>query len=738
MSGPARSGIALIALMAVASGAFAQAGPSAAPVIVATEIPDGMTMHIDGALDEPVWERAAAVGTFRQRDPDNGAPATERTSVRIVYDSSRLIIGATLFDDDPSGIRGNQMQRDGGFDSDDRFIVTLDTFLDGRNGYFFQVNPLGALLDGLVDPSTKTDFGAGVNTSWDGIWTAHVTRGSDRWTAEIEIPFRSLNFSASARAWGINFQRTVRRKNEEALWTAYDRNLGVARMASAGRLEGLHGLTQGLGLDLKPFGVGKLAAAPGFGRPGAVSTGSAGFDALYNITPALRAQASVNTDFAETEVDQRQVNLTQFPLFFPEKRDFFLQGANYFDFARELGNQVTPFFSRRIGLDDLGQPQPIDAGAKLTGQAGAFDVGILQVRTRDTNAQTGSDVSVARVRRRFFAESYVGGLFTRRADRAPGARSLETLGFDGSLRTSRFLTNKTVDLSWWYLHTTNPIGTGQSGGQGARLQFPNDPLFLDFSYRELQPNYDPAVGFLQRRGFRRFNPEMRYTWHFENGWVRSEQMRFDYEFVNDPHNRALTRTFDTKLLTLVFKDGSTFEAQASPIYDRLDGPFQLSNSLVLPAGRAYWFTRYMMTGTVAPQHVVSGGATMVRGSFYSGRRSEYDVNIGVRPRRGVAVNVSEQHNIVDLAEGHLTTDVFELTASTQFSPWISLANDVQYDSVSRTLGWQARFRWIERPGNDLYVVYTHNWQDVLERVGPAHLQWLDSRLATKIVYTLRF
>jgi hypothetical protein len=191
-------------------------------------------------------------------------------------------------------------------------------------------------------------------------------------------------------------------------------------------------------------------------------------------------------------------------------------------------------------------------------------------------------------------------------------------------------------------------------------------------------------------------------------------------------------------LLLVLKDGSSVETQISPTFDRLELPFQISKGVVLPAGNAYWFTRYLFTGSIAPQHVVSGGATMVLGTFYSGRRTEYDVNVGVRPRRGLSISLAEQHNILDLAEGHFSTDLVQLIASTQFSPWISLANNIQYDSVSRTLGWQARFRWIQRPGNDLYLVYTHDWQDMQNPFGATHLQWLDNQLATKLVYTLRF
>ena len=303
---------------------------------------------------------------FLQRDPDNGAPATERTEVRVVYDADRLLLSVICHDSEPDRVLANQMQRDRSFETDDRFMWTIDTFLDGRTGYFFEINPAGAMGDGLVDPGAdagfSNDFGVGINRSWDGIWMARVRRTPTGWTAEMEIPFRTVNFDPNGTAWGINFQRTVRRKNEDSLWNGHARNQGLARMTNAGRLEGMAGISQGLGLDVKPYAVGNVASAPGRGRPDALSTGDIGLDAFYNVTPALRANVSINTDFAETEVDQRRVNLTRFPLFFEEKRDFFLEGSGFFDFSREPDEAVVPFFSRRIGLDDRGIQQPIDVG----------------------------------------------------------------------------------------------------------------------------------------------------------------------------------------------------------------------------------------------------------------------------------------------------------------------------------------------------------------------------------------
>lgn len=734
-----RSFLLVVCLLLSAVAARAQGPVETPPTLAALRLGPGDAIRIDGALDEDVWRRAVPATSFTQRDPDNGAAASESTRVRVVFDADRLIIGAELSDDDADGIRANQMQRDGSFDADDRFIVSLDTFLDRRNGYVFQVNPAGAMVDGLINASARDDdFGAGINRSWDGIWTARVRRSSGGWSTEIEIPFRTLNFDTTASTWGINFQRTIRRKSEEALWTGWDRSLGVTRMADAGRLEGLFGLSQGVGLDLKPYVVGNVSAAPGRGRPDAVSTGDVGLDVLYNVTPALRATVSINTDFAETEVDQRQVNLTRFPLFFEEKRDFFLQGSSYFDFARELGQQVMPFFSRRIGLDADGVPQPIDVGAKLTGQAGAFDVGILQVRTHDTGLQPGADFTVARIRRRVLRESYVGVLYTRRAERVAGADAADTAALDFSLRTSRFLGNRTVDLSGWFIHTTNPLDTGQNIGRGLRLQYPNDPLYLDFSYRELQPHYRPAVGFVQRVGFRRFNPELRYTWHFPRTPIlRSQQLRIDPEFIYDPDNRLVTRTIDIKPLTLAFDDGSTFEVEVSPTYDRLERDFEIFDGVVLPADSDYSFTRVQLTGATANQRVMAVGGSIGLGGFYSGRRRQFSANVQARPRAGVAVALEAEHNVLELVEGDFATDVFRATANTQFSPSVSVANNVQYDSVSRSIGWQARFRWIQRPGNDLFLVYTHNWREFAD-IGGRSWERLDNRLATKLVYTLRF
>lgn len=711
-------------------------------VVRAERLTANETIAIDGVPDEAAWRRVTPAADFVQREPATGDPASERTEVRILYDANRLILGVRLYDRDPDAILNNQMQRDESFESDDSFAWIIDSFLDGRTGYFFEINPAGAMGDGLL---TSAGSGGGdggeINRSWDGIWLARVRRTSVGWTAEIELPIRTLNFDPRLKEWGINFRRIVRRKNEESLWSGFALNQGLIRLVNAGRIEGLQDLSQGLGLDIKPYVVGHVSSAPGFARPAAQGDGGVGFDTFYNVTPALRLNVSVNTDFAETEVDERRVNLTRFPLFFEEKRDFFLEGSSYFDFGRVPGETIVPFFSRQIGRDARGQAQRIDAGAKLTGRTGAFDVGLLQVRTAadDDQEQIGEDFSVVRVRRRMFTQSYVGALYTRRATRVSGDEDLHTAGVDLALNTATFRGNKNLEFSAFYVWNTNQEDDpGGSSGYGALFSYPNDPWTARFSTLQLEPGYDPAVGFVRRRGYRQYSPEIEWSPRLENHrWIRGLEFSIEGDVQTDMGNQLLTRELELTALQVNTHDGGRYQFIVSPQYERLDEDFEISDGVVLPIGSVYRFTRYQLEAETSGHRVVSVAPEFTWGEFYSGTRTELALRVDVRPRRGIVASFEAERNHLDLAEGSFTADVYRLSADTQFSPWISLANNLQYDTVSRLLGWQVRFRWIRRPGNDFYLVYTHNWHEPLS-AGARRFETLDNRLATKVVYTLRF
>ncbi len=728
----------IAALGVVSAGGVGLAQVPVAPdeqrTLTATRMADGDGFQLDGRLVEAVWDRAVPATGFVQQDPDNGSPATERTEVRVLYDRDRLVIGVQAFDSEPGQVLGNQMQRDASFDADDRFMLAVDPFLDERSGYYFEVNPSGAMGDGLINAAQGSGGGINVNRSWDGVWDARVTRDEGGWSAELEIPFRTLNFAPDAPAWGINFQRTIRRKNEEVLWTGFARNQGLTRMTNAGRVEGIGDISQGIGLDVKPFLVGTITQSPGRGAPAAVGDASTGVDFFYSLTPRLRANLTVNTDFAETQVDERVVNLTRFAVSFPERREFFLEGANLFNFAPSQGNQ---YFSRRIGLDERGQPQGIDFGLKLTGQTGAFDIGALQVRTRGNDRQAGEDFTVVRPRRRIFQQSYVGMLYTRRSARDESARDLHAVGVDFGLTTSAFRGDQNIELLGFYIWNTTPVGAGGGAAYGLRFAYPNDPFYAHLSFREFGTNHAPAVGFTPRNDFRRYNPRVSYSWRPQVPWIRSVTPQVDLQMFTDLDNRTQTRNFEVTPAEIEFHSGDIIAARVLPSFERLDRGFQIHDGIMLPGGTEYSFTRYQLEVDSADQRVLGVQAIFEWGPFFSGTRREVTTGIILRPRTGVAVDLNTEWNQVRLAEGSFLTRLYRGVVNTQFNPRMSLVNDLQYDTVTESLGWQLRWRWIVQPGNDMYFVYTHNWLNDDPEFRRA-LHTLDRRAATKLTYTHRF
>ena len=738
--------IFLAILLVWAVDAAAQPAP---PEVRASRLAEGESIVIDGAPDEGAWQRASPATNFLQRDPDNGAPATEQTEVRVLFDRDRLILGVICFDAEPTRLLGNQMQRDQSFEADDRFLFAIDPFFDGRTGYFFEINPSGAMGDGLITgPTGGGDFGGEMNKSWDGIWIARVRRTAIGWTAEIEIPFKTVNFDPNTDTWGANFQRTVKRKNEESLWTGWLRDEGLTRMSNAGRIIGIDGISQGIGLDLKPYVLGSASAAPGRNLPATTGDYDVGLDAFYNLTPALKANFSVNTDFAETEVDERRTNLTRFPLFFEEKREFFLDGANFFEFP---GGDESPFFSRRIGLN-AGEPQPIVYGAKLIGQASRYDIGFLQVRTSEENLTVeatplqlkGEDFTVARVKRRFGSQSSAGLIYTRRATHESIVEPRHTAGADLTLATPDFVLGSTLDSGAWYVHTSRPDflnddgerpAEGGSDSYGWHGSVSRDPYRAEVSFKEVQPAYDAAVGFTPRRNYRSWNPELNWQPRFSNHrWLRGISVEAEGDINLSLDNEVIDRNLQFMPMQLEFNSGDSLEFQLFKQTENLDEDFEISDGVILPVGTGYDWLRYQVVYDGAEHRLLSARAEFSFGDFWSGDRRELNLDLTVRPRAGISVHLAAEFNDVNLPQGEFATKLYRLDARTQFSPFMSLSNNVQYDSESGEVGWQLRFRWIQKPGNDVFFIWTQNWRD---EIG-SRFSALDRRGVAKIVRTIRF
>ncbi|MBI3400820.1 MAG: carbohydrate binding family 9 domain-containing protein [Acidobacteria bacterium] len=695
--------------------------------MTAVRAADDERILVDGVLDEEVWQRATPATDFLQFDPLTGEPATERTEVRIVYTRSTFYMGVRCFDSEPNRLLRFQRRRDEFLQSDDRFMWVIDPFLSAQNGYFFETNPSGLMGDALLGPGIN-------NRQWDGLWNLAVHRDDTGWSFEIAIPFTTLNFDPKADTWGINFQRTVRRKNEESLWYGWARNQGLQRLSNTGLLTGMNQqVSQGLGLDLRPFGVVTADASPGTGAPDTAVTRKAGIDLFYSVTPGLRANFTVNTDFAQTEVDQRQVNLTQFPLFFPEKRAFFLEGASFFDFGTAGSTDVLPFFSRRIGLDDSGEPRPIVYGAKLIGQIGSGDVGVLHVRTAESGGVPGENFSVLRAKQRR-RQSYLGGLF---AARQPGgnAGARETAGVDFQLATSEFRGRMNLSFAGYALHTTNPNAAGRSGAYELRVDYPNDRWEAGMAYRRVDGNFTPSMGFTLRTGYQRYNPRLRFNPRpAHHPFIRLLGFGGIGDLQTDMDS-ALTNLWTLTLLSLDTHGQDRYNFILLPEYERLNAPFSIYPGITLPIGGEYSFTRYRVAIATANRRLLAVSPKIEWGHFYSGTREQYIADVTARLRPGVIVYSSAEFNRVRLKEGAFETRVYRLSPELQFNQWVSLVNTVQYDSVSAVLGWQSRFRWILTPGDDLYVVYVHNWlnDSLLDRWST-----LNRRAASKIIYTKRF
>ncbi len=676
-------------------------------------------IQLDGILDEDFWGNAQEGTNFLMREPIEGGAPTERSIIKIAYDANNLYIAAIFYDSDPSGIKSFQKKRDAPLSTDDRFMWILDTFLDGRNAYFFEINPGGLMGDGLLTVGQGTSF----NKSWDGIWRPWTHIGDFGWSAEVRIPFRTLNFDPSSDTWGINFQRTVRRKNEELLWTAHKRNQGLFRPQDAGRLKGLEGLSQGLGLEVVPYG--KLERLRNETEDGSgfetETTLTGGFDVNYSITPSLKASFTLNTDFAETEVDTRQVNLTRFPLFFPERRDFFLEGANTLQFAPRSG--VTPYFSRRIGLGG-GNPIPISYGGRILGRIGRLEVAALQVRTKSHDEGNAEDFSVVRMKGNFLKESSLGFVYTRRhtqgGDELPDpVQDRHTLGADLSLNTSTLFGNKNLQFqAFGVIHNAESPGDDSTkvwdrSSRGFRFNFPNQPWSGSLSYREFGIAFDPAVGFNRRRAFRRIEPRVSYSPLIESSKVvRELTWELSFEHLMSLQWEKLTQNFRVTPFSIRFETGDEFEYQFIRNFEFLDENFDIlgDSSVIIPIG-GYSNWLHSVEIETAEYRRVTWEFEYNTGGFWSGTNTSISNGITVRPIPGFNLTGEYIYNEVKLSEGSFDTNLFRFTGSFDFTPFISFTSRIQFDDVSDELGMNNRFRYTITPGSDIFLVYNHNWVD---------------------------
>jgi hypothetical protein len=667
---------------------------------------------IDGTLSDPAWASAVPFTEFRMFEPTAGGAPTEKTELRVLYDEANLYIGLRCFDAEPGRIAANTMAHDGGGSSqsmmyhgsqqgpsDDLIRVLIDPFQDKRTAYIFYINPLGARSEGLA-------FAGSASLNWDGIWEAKSRILDDGWTAEIRIPFKTISFNPGLAAWGINVERVIARKQETIRLSGTNRDSNFNNPMEAASLEGIAGIKQGLGVTFRPYGLAGVTNNPaeGVARQGKLD---GGFDIYKSFTPSLVGAVSYNMDFAETEVDERRINLTRFPINFPEKRMFFLEGSEIFSFSSSVS--FVPFISRKIGLYE-GNQIPVVFGSKLYGRIGDTNVAALDVQTGAFEGMPGRNLLAARVVQNIFAQSKVGLIFT---NGSPTGERNSLAGADFNFSSSKFLGNKNIMLAAWAAYNWNEKTEGRHHGFGFRADYPNDLWNVQSTYAYYGESLDPGLGYMMRKGIQTGYVRVAFQPRPESGWLDPLVRQFYFQASADYYwdLAGNLETSEIQLSPLSFKteSGERLAFEISLKRDVLPYDFDVSRGVVL-AARPYDWTSYSVSLNTATHRPAVLDLSYNFGQFYSGNLDEWSVGLAFK-LSGTA-NLSFNADLVRgrLPEGRFSENVYQVKADIFLSPDLGLMNYIQYDDISRQLGWSSRLRWQISPGNEIFLVYNKNWE----------------------------
>lgn len=692
--------------------------------------------EIDGVLDDPVWKAAAIIDAFVQQEPDEGAPATERTEVRVLYDGSSLYLGVRAFDSSAERVIATEMRRDADrILEEDSFQIILDTFLDSRSAYMFVVSPLGAQLDQQVfdegGRGVRGTSASAINRNWDGVWSVSALRTPEGWAAEIAIPMVTLRFpEADPQAWGINFMRNIRRKNEQVFWAPIPRAFGLTRVSFAGRLTNLESLDRGRDLRIKPYVTGEGRSQLQSGITDNSAESSIGLDVKYGVTAGLNLDVTINTDFAQAEVDDEQVNLTRFPLFFPEKREFFLENAGQFGVGstNSTGRIADLFFSRRIGLTDTGANVPIRGGARLTGKVGKNNIAIMDLQTDEAFGDPGENFLVARYSRDVSERSQIGGFFTNK-QATTGGHFNRTYAADMNLVITPFLT-----IDGFVAGTETPgVSDGDSGAH-IRAGWLDQSWRIYAEHTDLGDNFNPEVGFVPRVGIRRSKLFFARTPRPDRWGLRLVELVWNVEYFADQTGRLLTRRLWHRV-GMTFEDGSNLSINYNRNFDRLDEPFSVGGTLVVsPGDYSFWDLNIRFAGNPAARFFYRLRYAPQR--FYGGERTDLFVNAGFRVTDQLATAASFLRSDVDLPIGAFNAEIASFQLDYAISPSVSLRSTTQYNSSSEQWSTSARFRYIYRPGSDVYIVYDEVRRDTPIPTSPFVEELRDRQLIVKMTYLL--
>ena len=713
--------------------AAAQAAPT--PDVDARRLPpgDASALRIDGLLDETAWRDAPMASGFRQQEPFEGEPATEITEVRVLFDDATLYVGVMARDGSPEEVIARILQRDKlmemdfegkpEFTGDDAVVIILDPFHDHRNAVALGTNPNGAEFDALI-----TDEGREFNVDWRGVWEVAARRTPEGWSAEFAIPFRSLRFpEASDEPWGFNVYRVIRRKNEQVLWSSWSRsNEGFTRVSRAGHIHGLTDLPRaGLNLEVKPYVLGgSTQELDSFDRLDTDAELDVGLDAKYELRPGLLLDATLNTDFAQVEVDDQQVNLTRFSLFFPEKRDFFLENGGIFEMGWRGTFEPPPFllfFSRRIGISEDG-PIPVLGGLRLTGRAGGQTVGVLNVVTDDAFGEPRENHAVARVKRDVGGSSYVGAMVTDR-------RSVGNWNSTGG-----------VDWSFWPTSALNVQGfaavtaTSGAGGDGAAyrlgVDYQTDRFGIRAGHLGIGPDATADLGFITRTDVQRSDAFVRLTPRPKVLGLRKLDLFWRNQLITT-FGGALQDWESGVAFAPEWNTGDSFGFFLFRGFNRLDEPFDIGGDVTVPAGD-YGANQIGWFANTSRNRPIRLNSMAFFQSYFDGHIRTITNDVTASPTANIALTVGFTNNSVDVPAGAFTANLARLRLGYAFSTKLVADALMQYNERDDELSISVRINFIHRPGSDLFIVLN-------EERGSATSIWdLSTRAAVvKLTYLAR-
>ena len=682
-------------------------------------------IKFDGSLSEPVWQQVTHISNFTQRDLNFGEPITERTETAILYDENTMYIGVWCYQKDVSKIVAKNMNRDFHYRSDDNFQIMISPFNDNRNGYLFVINPNGARAD------IQVYGGEDGNDDWNGVWDVKTTKTNEGWFAEIYIPFSTLQFkNDSILKWAINFERDIVSKNEQALWQGWSRDNTIYAVTKAGHLLGINNIAYAKKFEFKPY---VLAGWSYDSEDETTFPLKMGANLNISLSPTLKLNLTSYTDFAQVEADRIPVNLSRFGVYYPEKRQFFLEGYDMFNFY--LGDRNNAFYSRQIAVEN-GKQVPIVAGARMFGKVGKHNIGFLNIQEGKVDTISSTNNTVLRYKHDIGKQSYIGGIFTNKIN---NVTSNQVFGLDAAYETSEFLKDKNLIISGSVSASTENFEKQENAlTYRLFLDYPNDLIDNYMSVATMQKGFNPELGYMRRTDYDSYIWSLRITPRvFENYGVKRLLLKPWGAMMYNTHSTGELESFhnETRPLGAVFKSGERFEFNLIQNFDRLDRPFELTDEITVPVGK-YWMYQYEIQLESYNARRVWAELVYNWGGFYTGSIRTLETVLGVNVNKHFNINGEYTLNRVVFPEGNVTTNEIAMYLNYAFTTKINLSLFSQYNDLDEVMIYNFRLHWIPKVGSDFYFVYNMGYEGNIKQIEVLKPQTTDA--AMKLVYRFVF